>query len=150
MALAQRSFRFAKGARKADRCTKTRVPRSGCHATSRKRGHATCSPSSAGSSPGRKVSSRALAEPQPGESKEELERIAEEDRRLAKEGLVPLMDQEGETYHLHIDELGPEDVADRVRAERARSDWLGRRKEDRYKQVHAGRRERRSGTEPKP
>jgi len=96
------------------------------------------------------ILARALAEPQPGESKEELERIAEEDRRLAKEGLVPLMDQEGETYHLHIDELGPEDVADRDRAERARSDWLGRRKEDRYKQVHAGRRERRSGTEPKP
>jgi len=92
----------------------------------------------------------ALAQALPGESREELDRWAQDDRRLAKEGLVELMDEEGETYHLHIDELEPEDLADRLRAERARSDWLVWRTEDRNEQVRAWRRERRSRTEPEP
>jgi len=44
---------------------------------------------------------------------------------MAKEGLVPLMDEQGETYHRHIDDLEPEDVADRLRAERARCRLAG-------------------------
>ena len=71
----------------------------------------------------------ALAQALPGESREELDRWAEEDRRTAKDGLVPLMDEEGQTYYGHIDDLEPEGVADRLRAERARCDWLGWRLE---------------------
>jgi hypothetical protein len=37
------------------------------------------------------------------------------------------MDEEGETYHKHIDELEVWDVADRIRAATARSDWLAMR-----------------------
>jgi DNA-binding CsgD family transcriptional regulator len=74
---------------------------------------------------------RALVEVLPGESREELDRWAEEDWRLAKDGMVELMDEEGETYHKHVDELEPWDVADRLRAQTARSDWLGSRTEQR-------------------
>ena len=48
---------------------------------------------------------------------------------MAKEGLVELLDKEGESYHKHIDELDQWDVADRLRAEIARSEWLARRKD---------------------
>jgi hypothetical protein len=70
---------------------------------------------------------RFLVKTLPGESQEEIDRTAEEDRSLAMEGLVELMDEEGETYHKHIDELDPWDVADRLRAATARSDWLAMR-----------------------
>ena len=96
------------------------------------------------------ILAHALAKALPGESREEPDRWDEEDRRTAKEGLVELMDEEGKTYHLHIDELEPEDLADRLRVERARCDWLVWRTEDRYEQVRAWRRERRSRTEPEP
>jgi DNA-binding CsgD family transcriptional regulator len=72
-----------------------------------------------------------LVEALPGETQEELDRTAEEDRRLAREGLVELMDEEGETYHKHLDELDSWDVADRVRADTARSDWLAMRTQQR-------------------
>jgi ATP/maltotriose-dependent transcriptional regulator MalT len=84
------------------------------------------------------ILARALVEELPGESREELDRWAEEDRRLAREWLVELMDEEGNTYHRHIDELEPWDVADRLRAETARSDWLAMRTSERL-----GRREAR-------
>ena len=77
------------------------------------------------------ILAHALAQALPAESREELDRWAQEDRRMAKEGLVELMDEEGETYHRHIDDLGPLDVADRLRAERARCDWLGWRTDER-------------------
>jgi hypothetical protein len=73
----------------------------------------------------------ALARALPEESQEELDRWAKEDQRLAREGLVELMDEQGEIYHLHIDELSPEDAMDRLRAETARSDWLGWRRDQR-------------------
>ena len=63
----------------------------------------------------------ALAKALPEESREEEDRIAQEDQRLAKE---ELRDEEGETYHKHIDELVKWDVADRLRAEIACSEWL--------------------------
>ena len=78
------------------------------------------------------ILARSLGSALPGESQEELDRWAEEDQRLAGEGLVELMDEQGETYHKHIDELGPWDVADRVRADTARSDWLAARAELRF------------------
>lgn len=72
-----------------------------------------------------------MGEALPGESQEELERWAEEDRSLAREGMVELMDAEGQTYHKHIDGLDPWDVADRVRADTARTDWLAMRTQER-------------------
>jgi hypothetical protein len=45
------------------------------------------------------ILARSLVEALPGEAQEELDRIAEEDQRLAREGLLGLMDEKGETYH---------------------------------------------------
>jgi hypothetical protein len=45
------------------------------------------------------ILARSLVEALPGESQEELDRIAEEDKRLAREGLLQLMDEKGEPYH---------------------------------------------------
>jgi hypothetical protein len=60
------------------------------------------------------ILAQALAKELAGESREELDRIAQEDQRLAKEGLVELRDEAGESYHKHIDELDQWDVADRL------------------------------------
>ena len=58
-----------------------------------------------------------------GESEEDLERIAKEDQRRAKEGMVPLR-KGGRVSHKHIDELTREDVAARLEAERVTAIWL--------------------------
>ena len=92
------------------------------------------------------ILARSLGSALPGESQEELDRWAEEDQRLAGEGLVELMDEQGETYHKHIDELGPWDVADRVRADTARSDWLAAHAELRFARQKARRRSAASRT----
>lgn len=60
----------------------------------------------------------------PGESREELDRLIEEDRRLAQTGLVSLVAEDGTVSHKHVDELTPEDMSARQRAEVARLDWL--------------------------
>ena len=60
----------------------------------------------------------------PGESREELDRLIEEDRRLARAGLVSLVAEDGTVSHKHVDELTPEDMPARQRAEVARLDWL--------------------------
>ena len=60
----------------------------------------------------------------PGESREELDRLIEEDRRLAQAGLVSLVADDGTIDHKHVDELTPEDMPARRRAETARLDWL--------------------------
>jgi len=66
---------------------------------------------------------RALGHALPGESQEELERIAAEDQRLAQEGLVKL--KVGEQIHYkHIEELTREDRTARMEAEREEVDWL--------------------------
>ena len=80
------------------------------------------------------ILARAIGEDLPGESREELDRMAEEDRRLAQEGLVPLMNGEGEIRHKHVDELKSADVTDRIRAENAILDWLVSRTENRLEQ----------------
>jgi hypothetical protein len=105
----------------------------------KRRGNATCSQNSGRSSQGRRASWRALVQALPEESREELDRLAQEDRRLAKEGLVELMDEEGEIYHKHIDELAPWDVADRLRADTARSDRLAMRTSERIERREARR-----------
>jgi len=60
----------------------------------------------------------------PGESREELDRLIEDDRRLAQTGLVSLVAEDGTVSHKHVDELTPEDMPARQRAEAARLDWL--------------------------
>ena len=67
---------------------------------------------------------RALACRLPGESREELDRMASEDRRRAEEGSVALRSEEGELSYKHVEELSPEDRTDRIRAELARIEWL--------------------------
>jgi hypothetical protein len=60
----------------------------------------------------------------PGESREELDRLIEEDRCLAQTGLVSLVAEDGTVSHKHVDELTSEDMPARQRAEVARLDWL--------------------------
>lgn len=66
----------------------------------------------------------ALSVPVGGETRENLDRIGAEDRRLAQQGLVELMREDGEVYHLHIDRLDRGNRPDRIRAERATVAWL--------------------------
>jgi hypothetical protein len=67
---------------------------------------------------------KALAWRLPGESQEELDRIASEDRRRAEEGLVELKSEQGELSYKHLESLSPEDRMDRIRAQLARIEWL--------------------------
>jgi hypothetical protein len=67
---------------------------------------------------------RALAWRLPGESQEELDRIASEDRRRAEEGLVELKSEQGELSYKHLESLSPEDRLDRIRAQLASIEWL--------------------------
>jgi hypothetical protein len=60
----------------------------------------------------------------PGESREELDRLIKEDTCLAQAGLVSLVAEDGPIDHKHVDELTPEDMPARRRAETARLDWL--------------------------
>lgn len=73
---------------------------------------------------------RALGHDLPGESREGLDRIASEDRRLAQNGMVQLKSGE-RIYHKHIEELTREDRTDRIAAERATVDWQKERVESR-------------------
>ena len=59
----------------------------------------------------------ALSGVQPGESKDDLERMASKDERLAREGLLRLLAENGSVSLKHIDDLTPDDVAARRRAE---------------------------------
>ena len=67
---------------------------------------------------------RALACRLPGESQEELDRIASEDRRSAEEDIVALRSENGKLYYKRIEELSPEDRMGRIRAELTRIEWL--------------------------
>jgi hypothetical protein len=75
---------------------------------------------------------RLLGVPLPGESRDELERLAREDERTAEEGLVALRSPGGEVWYKHIDELAPEDRPARALAERARVMWLRERQLERF------------------
>jgi len=66
---------------------------------------------------------RALGHALPGESQEELDRIAAEDQRRAQEGKVKLKVGEEVSYK-HIDELRREDRQARIAAEREEIEWL--------------------------
>lgn len=67
-----------------------------------------------------------LGEPLPGEPPAALERLAEEDRRQAQDGLVALMSV-GRVYYKHLDELCPDDMPARTAAIRLRMTWLKER-----------------------
>ena len=69
---------------------------------------------------------RALGHALPGETQEELERIALEDQRLAQEGMVKLKVGE-EIHYKHVDELTREDRQARMAAEQEEVDWLMKR-----------------------
>ena len=69
---------------------------------------------------------RLLGEPLPGELPAALERLAEQDRRQAEDGLVALMTV-GKVYYKHLDELCPEDMPSRTAAIRLRTTWLKER-----------------------
>ena len=70
----------------------------------------------------------ALGHALPGESQEELQRIALEDQRLAQQGMVKLKVGESVSYK-HIDELSREDREARIAAEMEEVEWLKRRLE---------------------
>ena len=62
----------------------------------------------------------------PGESQEQLERIAQEDQRRAQRGLVRLKVGEEVSYK-HIDDLTREDRRARIAAEQEEVEWLKNR-----------------------
>ena len=65
-----------------------------------------------------------LEDPVPGEAREDLDRMAAEDQRLAREGLVRLAGEDGELSYKHVDELSLEDVPARKRVEQTLLDLL--------------------------
>ncbi|MGB3683884.1 MAG: hypothetical protein WA990_15515 [Rubrobacteraceae bacterium] len=66
---------------------------------------------------------RALGRALPGESEEELERIAREDQRLAEEGFVELRRGE-EVWYKPLKDLTRDDRQARIDAENARAAWI--------------------------
>ena len=66
---------------------------------------------------------RAIGHQPEEEAQEELERIAAEDERQAKEGMVPLR-KDGRVYYKHIDDLTREDRWARLEAEQVTLMWI--------------------------
>ena len=66
---------------------------------------------------------RAIGRALPGESQEELNRIAEGDQRKAERGLVELR-SEDEVWFKHIDEITRDDRPARIESENARAAWI--------------------------
>jgi hypothetical protein len=71
---------------------------------------------------------RALGEPQPGETRAALKRLASEDQRQAEAGLVALTSGR-EVIYKHVDELCPEEMPARMAANRLRETWLKERRD---------------------
>ena len=69
-----------------------------------------------------------LGEALPGEPSAALERLADEDRWQAEEGLVALMSA-GKVSYKHLDELSPSDMPARAAANRLRTTWLKERRD---------------------
>jgi hypothetical protein len=68
-----------------------------------------------------------LGDPLPGESREALERLCEEDRTQAREGLVALSSG-GKHSYKRLQDLTPEDRPARIAANRLRATWLKERR----------------------
>ena len=69
---------------------------------------------------------RALGLALPGESQEELQRIAEDDQCKAERGLVELRSGD-EVWYKHIDEITRDDRPARIESENARAAWIQER-----------------------
>ena len=69
---------------------------------------------------------RALGRALPGESQEELDKMATEDQRRAEEGLVELRSGD-DVWYKHIDEMTREDRQARIDSENARAAWIRER-----------------------
>ncbi len=63
----------------------------------------------------------------PGESVKELDRLGEEDRIRAEQGLVAVMGKNGEIFHKHIDDLSRHDLHARIAAGRVEVAWFKER-----------------------
>src|SRR5215203_5828111 len=87
---------------------------------------------------------RAIGRALPGESHEELERIAEEDQRKAERGLVELRSGD-EVWYKHIDEITRDDRQARIESENARAAWI----QERLRRQPRPQRSKRD-TEPSP
>lgn len=61
-----------------------------------------------------------------GESQEDLDRMAREDRERAERGLVELV-EDGTVVYKRIDDLALEDRAGRIKAQKRRLAWVGER-----------------------
>jgi hypothetical protein len=68
-----------------------------------------------------------LGDPLPGESSEELERLASEDETRAEQKLLKLMNPDGEITYKYIDDTTPEDHTTRIAAEGALVEWFAER-----------------------
>jgi hypothetical protein len=79
---------------------------------------------------------RALGRPLPGESKEQLDQIEEQDIIRAEQGLVPIKEG-GRISYKHIDDLGPLDMRFVTAAEREEVGWLKERVERRKRGADA-------------
>lgn len=69
---------------------------------------------------------KALGEALPGESQQELDQLAADDRQRAERDLVELR-RGDEVWFKHIDELTREDRQARIEAQRHRIDWVQER-----------------------
>jgi hypothetical protein len=72
---------------------------------------------------------RALGVPLPGESSEQLHRIAQRDRLRAAQGLIALKGEDGAIYYKYLDNLGKRDMEFVTAAERVEATWLRERVE---------------------
>lgn len=80
---------------------------------------------------------RALGVALPGESVESLDRLGEEDRLRADQGLVSVMRQGGKIFYKHIDDLSTREINFRIAAERVEVAWLKERLACRRKGSHS-------------
>jgi len=67
---------------------------------------------------------KAIGKALPGESPQDLEQMAREDRSKAEEGLVPMLWGGGQLSYKHVDKLTPENLLARLEAEREQVNWL--------------------------
>ena len=73
----------------------------------------------------------ALGEPLWGETVDLLDRLGEEDRLRACQGLAAMVGADGRASYRHIDALGREEMEDRLAAEWLEEGWLKQRVERR-------------------
>src|SRR5215208_85610 len=76
---------------------------------------------------------RALGDPLPDETLEQLERIGEGDRIRAGKGLVAVVREDGRAFYRYIDALERDDMEDRLAAEWLEVGWLKQRAQRRRK-----------------